>query len=226
MENILEQTISKQQVDHEDAVKGCRICKDYINSLPILRFNGRISVIDNEDKLREICDQLSTESLLGFDTESRPAFRKGVSYPVSLVQLATDQHAYIIQLKKTGFIQALVDIFEDQKIAKIGVGLTDDIKKLKQQVDFQHQKFIELSDIASSKGIIQTGLRALTARYLNHRISKSAQKTNWAMDTLTEKQLVYAATDAWISLKLYQPVLSDCNHYHEEVEEEETESSN
>lgn len=200
-------------------VFGNRISKDYINTLPILRYSGRITVVDSESKLNSMCDFLVDHELIGFDTESRPAFRKGVSYPVALVQLSTQTDAYVIQLKKTGLSDRLLGIFENQSIAKIGIGLMDDIKKLKQLAVFENRNFIDLSDMAASKGIVQTGLRALSARYLNYRISKAAQKSNWALDQLSDKQLNYAATDAWASLQLYKHVMGDNNDYHEEDKE-------
>jgi ribonuclease D len=196
-----------------------RIDKDYINSLPILRFSGKIELVDTKDKLNDICIFLSKQIHLGFDTESRPAFKKGTHYPISIIQLATKDVAYIIQVKKTGISDLLVDIFENKNILKIGVGLKDDIKKIKELRNFEDNGFVDLSKIAESKGIIQSGIRALSARYLGYRISKTSRQSNWALDNLTDKQLNYAATDAWISLVLYNYVINDEHNYREEKEE-------
>ena len=196
-----------------------RIDRDYINSLPILRFSGEIILVDNKEKLEEICNLLLKEDKLGFDTESRPAFKKGKTYPVSIIQLATKDKAYVIQIKKTGISDSLIKIFENENILKIGIGLKDDIKKIKELRDFEDKSFIDLSKIAESKGIIQSGLRALSARYLGYRISKTSRQSNWALENLTPKQLNYAATDAWVSLLLYDFVLNDTNDYRQEDEE-------
>jgi ribonuclease D len=196
-----------------------RIDKEYINSLPILRFKGKILLIDSKDKLKEVCKKLFTEEKIGFDTESRPAFKKGTYYPISIVQLSTLDTAYIIQLKKTGFSDELIEIFENENILKVGIGLKDDIRKLKKIRDFNEASFIDLSKIAESKGIIQSGMRALSARYLGYRISKTSRQSNWALDELTPKQLNYAATDAWVSLILYDHVVNDSHNYKEETDD-------
>jgi len=189
------------------------ISKDYINSLPIIKFRGPIKIIDNRADLNQCLDHLNSEEIVGFDTETRPAFHKGQSYPISLIQLSSSNNVYIIQIKLTGFTPALKDFFENENTLKVGVAIHDDIKKLRELKKFNPEGFIDLSTIASDKKIIQTGLKALSARYLDHRISKSAQTSNWSRPDLTHKQKVYAATDAWISLKIYPHLLADTYEY-------------
>lgn len=181
------------------------ITPEYINSLPQLNFEGNIYVVDTASELEQVMEKLSECGCIGFDTESRPSFVKGQKYPISLLQLATPTDAYIVQIQKTGFTDSLKAFFES-KTEKIGVGLKDDIRKLKSEREFTPAAMVDLSEIAKKKNHIKSGLRALSAFFLHKRIVKSAQKTNWARDNLTEKQLRYAATDAWACL-LIKPLL-------------------
>jgi ribonuclease D len=158
---------------------------------------------------------------VGFDTESKPAFKKGISYPISLLQLATHDTAYLFQLKKTGFSDALADFLANEKFKKIGIGVNADIEKLQELKKFIPRGFIDLSKIAKDKGIIQVGARALTARYLGRRLVKTAQKTNWAQPQLSWKQRVYAAADAWVCLQVYPRLSSDATDYRQFSEAEE-----
>lgn len=195
-----------------------RLSKEYINTLPIIRFTGKLTLVEGEKETDKIIAKLSKKKFVGFDTESKPAFLKGESNPVSIIQLATDNTAFIFQLGKTHFCNSLVSFFENQKVKKIGVGIKNDLEKLQQLRKFQAGGFIDLSKIASEKGIIQVGIRGLTARYLDHRLSKTARRTNWARPDLTEKQKIYAATDAWICLKIYPRLLADPLRYPEDEE--------
>ncbi|MCK5056791.1 MAG: 3'-5' exonuclease domain-containing protein 2 [Candidatus Aminicenantes bacterium] len=197
-----------------------RLSSNYINSLPVIKFTGKVVIIDSQKHEKEVIKLLEKEKQVGFDTESKPAFTKGVSYPISLVQLATNDTAYLFQLKKTGFSDALSDFLSDKEIKKLGVGVKNDIFKLKELKDFEAGGFIDLSTIAADKGIIQVGVRGLTARYKSRRLVKSSQKTNWAKSDLTKKQQAYAASDAWICLQIYPLLLKDRTDYHQFAENE------
>lgn len=190
-----------------------RMSSDYINSLPIIRFQGKVILINHIDQANGFLKSLKNEKYVGFDTESRPSFSKGISYPPSVIQLATQNTAYLFQLEKIPIFDELVEFFSTPKIKKIGIGIQNDIEKLQEIRKFPAKGLIDLSQIASKKGIIQVGARALTARYLNHRLTKSSQKSNWALTRLTPKQMEYAATDAWICLKIYPILLSDPTDY-------------
>lgn len=185
-----------------------RLSSDYINTLPAIHFEGEVMVVDTHALEEEIIQELNEEPWVGFDTESKPAFQKGVSYPISLVQLATVSAAYLFQIQKTGFTQALTDFLSKESTKKIGIGIKSDLEKLQELKTFTPRGFIDLGNLAAEKGIIQVGARSLTARYLGHRLVKSSQKTNWAQPDLTQKQQIYAASDAWICLKIY-PLLTD-----------------
>lgn len=197
-----------------------RFSREYINSLPPVRFEGKVKVIETPEEEEEVVNELRKEAEVGFDTESKPAFKKGVSHPISLVQLSTHDTAYLFQLKKTGFSDALVGLLADEDTKKIGIGVQADITKLKELKEFKAAGFIDLSNIAKEKGIIQIGARALTARYLGRRLVKTAQKTNWAQPNLTRKQQIYAASDAWICLEIYPLLKADTTDYRQFIEDE------
>jgi len=202
-----------------------RLEKDFINTLPPLTFKGRIIEVMDRTSADRIALELMKHKVLGFDTESRPSFRKGVSYPVALIQLASEDTAWLFRLRFCGFSQNLLKLLSSNHVKKLGIGLRDDISRLKDIRDFQPGGLVELCDIAAEKGIIQVGARPLTARYLHRRLIKSSQRSNWAAPKLTEKQKSYAATDAWVCLKLYPKLLADMRYYPTEIKEEKTHNS-
>lgn len=171
--------------------------------LPLLHFPGEIVVVDTPHILEKTAGVLAGELLLGFDTETRPSFRKGEKHPPALVQLAKEDRVYIVQLKKTGFTRSLAALLADPRVLKAGVGIRDDLKALEEQRPFEPGGFVELGDLAKQRGIAERGVRSLAMRFLNGRISKGAQTSNWAAAALTERQLRYAATDAWVCYKLF-----------------------
>ena len=193
-----------------------RITKEYINTLPIIRYDGQISVINRTEELSDILGRIPDGTTAGFDTETRPTFHRGQSHRVSLVQIAVPGKVLLVQLKQTGMHDSLTEFFERETVTKVGIALRDDILKLQELHPFEARGFIDLSDIAARKGIIQTGLRSLSARYLSGRITKTAQTSNWERRELTEKQKRYAATDAWACLEIYPLLLEDRRDYHEE----------
>ncbi len=195
-----------------------RLSRDYINALPVIRFNGEVVLVDQEAQAKEIIGNLEQEEYVGFDTESRPSFKKGVAYPISLIQIATDNTAYLFHSIADGFPHPLWDFLANEDIKKIGIGLQGDMEKLKDFSKFRVGGFIDLCNLAAQKGIIQTGARALTARYLKRRLVKSSQRTNWANSNLSGKQKIYAATDAWICLKIYPLLMADPHTYDPEEE--------
>jgi len=175
-----------------------------------------------EDSLRAetALKKIFREKRVGFDTESRPAFRQGQSFPISLVQIATKKTAYLFRLNGNGLEEILEPLLTSDKIKKIGIGLEHDITKMKSFNGIVLAGLTDLSAIARIKGIIQTGARGLTARYLGKRLVKNAQTTNWARSELSEKQKIYAATDAWVCLKLYKKMKKDKTDYRKFMEED------
>ena len=172
------------------------------------------------EKAEEALDTIFAAKCIGFDTESRPAFFKGQKFPVSIIQLATNEEAFIFQLKYVRFAGRLIELLSNERITKVGVGVQDDIRRLNELSKFKQGGFYDLSAEMKKKGLVQSGARALTARYLGRKLVKSSQKTNWALSKLTPRQLEYAATDAWICLQLLEHVKNDTTDYHKLAEAE------
>jgi ribonuclease D len=185
------------------------ITKEELVELPLKWFEGEIVIVDNERKLREAVDFLSRQPVLGFDTETKPAFKKGVFNRVALLQLSTKERAYLIRTNRIGLPEEICSILADPEIIKPGVAIRDDIKGLQIWRKFTPAGFVELQDSAEELGIQNFSLKKLTAIACGFRISKGQQLTNWEADVLTEKQQRYAATDAWTSLKIYENFIND-----------------
>ncbi len=179
------------------------ITKQEINVLPLMRYEGTYELVDSDEKLEGALEALKDESLLGFDTESRPSFRKGENHPVSLVQLAGETKVYLFQIRRVEQSERLREVLADDRIVKAGVAIRDDIRKLQEIFQFEEAGFIEIAELTRPLSISNTGLRSLAAIFLGFRISKNAQVSNWARKDLTRNQQVYAATDAWVSRQLY-----------------------
>jgi len=175
-----------------------------ILTLPYGSFSGRITLVEKPADIKKAIHQISKESILGFDTETRPAFKKGQFYKVALLQLASVEQAWLFRLHHTGFPPEIMELLSDQTLLKCGVAIRDDLKALQKLGSFDPGGFVELATLSKEKGLEVEGLRKLAAILLGIRISKSAQTTNWESKILTEKQIEYAATDAWACLEIYQ----------------------
>jgi ribonuclease D len=180
-----------------------RISKEAVNAMPLAGYEGPVDLINSDSALATALAEIEQETVLGFDTESRPAFKRGQSFPVSLVQLAGEEKVWLFQLGKLSDTSGLWDLFTSDQLIKAGVAIGDDIKKLQDLSPFQPKGFVEIADLSHKVGIINTGLRSLAGLFLQFRISKRAQVSNWARKDLTEAQIQYAATDAWVSRLLY-----------------------
>ncbi|MDF7809175.1 3'-5' exonuclease domain-containing protein 2 [Pontiellaceae bacterium B12219] len=179
------------------------ISKAEINELPIKAYEGPIHLINTEKEADAAAGELLKETLLGFDTETRPAFRKGESYDPSLLQLATETDVYLFQIQQCGLTPNLIKVLSSPDIIKAGVALERDVAELQDVVDFPADGFVELATAAKKARIKNLGLRGLTAILFGFRISKKEQVSNWARPILTNSQQVYAATDAWLGRKIY-----------------------
>ncbi|WP_221773478.1 3'-5' exonuclease [Ruficoccus amylovorans] len=198
----------EQETGTEALPYATSISKSEINDLPLFRYEGTIHLIDNEAEARKAVKILKKEQVLGFDTESRPSFRKGDHYLPSLVQFASATEVYLFQIGQFDGIGVLSPIFGSKSIAKVGVALHDDVRRLQEIAPFKDRGFVEIATMTKQLGINNTGLRSLAAILLGFRISKGAQVSNWARSNLSHSQLVYAATDAWVSRLLYEKAQS------------------
>ncbi|MBF0288765.1 MAG: 3'-5' exonuclease domain-containing protein 2 [SAR324 cluster bacterium] len=180
-----------------------QISKEEINTFPLARFDGEIHLITEQKDVASAVAQLRREPILGFDTETRPAFKKGESYAVSLLQLATAEDVFLFRLNLVELSSELKTLLEDESIYKFGIAIHDDLKALKRLSFFKPGGFIDLSKVAKKLGMQNLGLRSLAAIILKVRVSKGARLSNWQGKELTLSQLHYAATDAWICREIY-----------------------
>ena len=180
-----------------------RISAEEINQLPLKSWEGKTKVITNPDSIPHIAEEIKKHKVIGFDTESKPAFKKGEYNPVALLQIAIPGKVYLIRVSETGFDAALADIFSSPGITKVGVAINDDVKELQKFHDFDPANIYDLASLAEKKGILNGGVRGLTGLLLGFRISKRQQTSNWENKKLSSAQIDYAATDAWVCLEIY-----------------------
>ena len=183
------------------------IDNDSVAMLPAARFPGRIVVVDNDDMVDAACEDLQRYERIGFDTETRPSFRAGVSYKVSLLQLSTPDTCYLFRLCKIRLCNRILKILGSRRILKVGADVSGDIRQLRELREFNADGFVDLQHEASRWGIEEKSLRKLSAIVLGERVSKAQRLSNWEATALTEQQQDYAATDAWVSLKLLEELL-------------------
>ncbi len=181
-----------------------RISTDEVNALPMRAYEGEIVLIDSLEQVDKAVTEIEQYNIVGFDTESRPAFKKGESYPVSLLQFATPKKVYLFRVNLIGMPPAVNRLLSNPDLIKLGIALHDDIKDLRRLGVSNPQGYQDIHSFIKDKGVINTGLRKLAAMILGFRISKSQQTSNWENTVLNERQQTYAATDAWVCLKIYE----------------------
>lgn len=184
------------------------ISKEEIQDKPLIQFKGNIHIIDNPSQANIAISELNKQKYIGFDTETKPSFKKGKKNKVAILQLATESDAYLFRLHKY-FPMDVIDIMESKDIIKIGAAIKDDLSGLQKYHNFNPQGFLELQDFVKQYNIENNGLKKLTAIILDSRISKGQQTSNWENEILSESQQLYASTDAWICLKIYNTLTSD-----------------
>jgi ribonuclease D len=167
-------------------------------------FKGEIVVVDNLETYQEVFPRLLGSDLLGFDTETRPTFKKGRKNSVSLIQLSTGNLACLFRINKIGIPDGLIRLLSDPSVIKAGVAVHDDIRFLKGVKRFYPEGFVDLQSFVKDYGIQSSGLKKLAAIVLGFRISKRQQVTDWEAETLSEAQQIYAATDAWVCHQIYR----------------------
>jgi ribonuclease D len=179
------------------------ISKEHMASLPIRRYEGPVCVVTTQHDLDRARDDIGSEHIFGFDTETRPAFAKGEFYLPCLVQVATARAVYLFQFHTLEVKPLLTVLLEEAHALKVGVSLANDMRTLKEVFPFQPRSMLDLGRVARRHGFQQTGVRNLAGIFLECRIPKGAQTSNWAAPRLTPQQIIYAATDAWICRELY-----------------------
>ncbi len=180
------------------------ISKEELMELPLSQYEGKVVIAASEETIREALREIGQFSVVGFDTEARPTFKKGQIRQISLIQIATDDKVYLLRIMHTGLMDCIVDFMENPNIVKVGIGLDDDFNLLNRLRSFDKRGFLDLNIRFKEIGAENIGARNLAGMMLGIRISKSAQTSNWEAEEYTDKQISYAATDAWICLEIYR----------------------
>ncbi len=179
------------------------ISREDLATLPIRRYDGEVRLVATARDLDAARADLAQESVVGLDTETRPAFQKGESYLPCLVQAATARAVYIFQLRRAETFPALAELLAAPRIVKAGVSLAEDLRQLNRVFPFEERNVRDVGVAARRAGLKQTGVRNLAGIVLGFRIPKGARTSNWAAPRLTPHQITYAATDAWACRELY-----------------------
>jgi ribonuclease D len=191
------------------------ISKEEVADLDLIQYEGPIRIIDTLEDFKEEIHHIREQRVLGFDTETRPSFKKGVVYPTSLIQLSTLDQAWLLRMGRIGYPKTLLDLFTREDILKVGLGLNDDIRRMRADFQFEPRGFLDLQQYVEAFHIEEKGLKKLSGIVLGRRISKSQQVSNWDAEVLTEAQIRYAATDAWICLMIYKQLRKSIEASHE-----------
>ena len=181
-----------------------KISNEQTALLPAVEFRGEIRIVEHERDIAAACKTLAEQPVIGFDTETRPSFRPGVTFRVSLLQLSTPTVCYLFRLNKIPLAKPILQLLEDRRVLKIGADVAGDLRSLRH---FRDGGFVDLQGIAPEWGIGEKSLRKLSAIVLGRRVSKAQRLSNWEAATLTDKQQLYAATDAWVCTRIYEQLL-------------------
>lgn len=172
--------------------------------MPKVEFSGNIVVVDTLEKANQTILTLSEESIVGFDTETKPSFRKGVINKIALIQLSTDNCAYLIRLNKIGLPDFIVDFLANPDVLKVGLSIKDDFSSLSRRSTIFPESFVELQDYVQKFGIKEKSLQRIYAILFEEKISKNQQLSNWENETLTQAQKKYASIDAWACQRIFR----------------------
>lgn len=184
--------------------KHVKLSKNEINALPLIQYEGDIEILSSKDNIQAAINDLKNYDLIGFDTETKPTFVKGPLNPPSIMQLACDDKVYIFQFDNDEIFKQLSLILSNKNITKCGVSVDRDLIELMYLSPFDPISFVDLGNVARENEIPHHGLRGLVAMFLKHRISKGSQTSDWSKISLSDSQISYAATDAWVSLELFK----------------------
>ena len=184
--------------------KHVKLSKNEINALPLIQYEGDIEILTSKDNIQAAINDLKNYDLIGFDTETKPTFVKGPLNPPSIMQLACDDKVYIFQIDNDKIFKQLSSILSNENITKCGVSVDRDLIELMYLSPFDPISFVDLGNVARENEIPHHGLRGLVAMFLKHRISKGSQTSDWSKISLSDSQISYAATDAWVSLELFK----------------------
>ncbi len=179
------------------------ISKEQVSSLPVMEYDGRTIVINYPKDADKAIKYLLSQPIVGFDTETRPSFKKGHTHKVCLMQIATHTECFLFRLNKTGFTDSIREFLECENVTKVGLSLNDDLRALHKLDDFTPGAFIDLQSFVKKYDISDNSLQKIYAILFDKRISKGQRLTNWEADTLTPPQQAYASLDAKACLDIY-----------------------
>jgi ribonuclease D len=179
------------------------ITREELAALPVRRYEGEVNVVTKPAEIERAMEDIRAEHVVGFDTETRPAFKKGESYLPCLMQVATARKVHVLQLSRVDCSAAVAELLGSRTVIKAGIGLSYDLGRLERIFPFDAAAVLDLGEAAKRLGFQQSGVRNLAGLFLGFRIPKGAQTSNWAVRQLSEEQLRYAATDAWACRELY-----------------------
>lgn len=185
------------------------INSEQISNLPKMHFEGKIAVAQTPQQVDLYLREIVHSPIAGFDTETKPSFKRGINHQVALLQLAVPNFALLIRVNLSGLPTSLVRYLEDDRFIKVGAAIRDDIKGLKRYFPFEPKGFIDLQSIVNGYGIQELSVRKMAAIVLGERVSKSQQLSNWEAEMLTESQMQYAATDAWACRQIYMKLINN-----------------
>ena len=184
-----------------------RLDKEYIKDLPLVSFPGKIITVNSEREADKAVPFLLSKDILGVDTETRPSFKKGQQHKVSLLQVATEDICFLFRLNYIGMVTSVISLLSNIDVPMVGLSWHDDLAALQKRMEFKPGLFIDIQDIIGDIGIEDKSLQKLYANIFKQKISKRQRLTNWDADVLSDKQMSYAATDAWACVRLYKEIL-------------------
>lgn len=179
------------------------IDKEVLKDLPKAAFSGQIHVVQTPWEAEKAVTYLKSCPLLGIDSETRPSFTKGQAHKVALLQISSEEHCFLFRLNLTGLTLPIITLLENPNVTKVGLSLRDDFMMLHKRAPFEQHACIELQEYVRTFGIQDKSLQKIYAILFGEKISKSQRLSNWEAETLTEPQKLYAATDAWACLNIY-----------------------
>lgn len=182
--------------------------KHAIPDLPKASFEGRIITIIGESEAEKAVDYLLSQPILGLDTETKPSFKPGARMnKVALLQVSTLDTCFLFRLNQMGFPPCMSRLLGDSTVTKVGLSWHDDLMQLHRKANFQAGTFVELQEMVKLIGIKDLSLQKIYANLFGQKISKSQRLTNWEADNLSQAQQVYAATDAWACIQIYNEIM-------------------
>ncbi len=173
----------------------------------------RVVLVDADALADEACAALLAADAIGFDTESKPTFLKGEeSTGPHLIQLATDERAYLFPVSKGLCSPSVKTILESTDVVKVGMGLGNDRSALKSRLGIELAAVLDLGEALRGRGEGRIGHRGTVgakvavAYFFGQSLQKSKKvgTSNWASRRLSESQLRYAANDAHVALMIYR----------------------